>query len=71
MRTRHEIPAFIICESAYEGILIADIEVKVRSDECLAKCTAVVWGEDTYFDNDTSGDFRSNLIDGAIPMWAV
>lgn len=23
------------------------------------------------FDNDTSGDFRSNLIDGAIPMWAV
>lgn len=49
MRTRHEIPAFIICESAYEGILIADIEVKVRSDECLAKCTAVVWGEDTYF----------------------
>ena len=49
----------LFCESAYEGILIADIEVKVRSDECLAKCTAVVWGEDT------------NLIDGAIPMWAV
>lgn len=39
----------LFCESAYEGILIADIEVKVRSDECLAKCTAVVWGEDTYF----------------------
>lgn len=26
----------LFCESAYEGILIADIEVKVRSDECLA-----------------------------------
>ena len=39
----------LFCESAYEGILIADIEVKVRSDECLAICTAVGWGVDTYF----------------------
>ena len=48
MRTRHEIPAFIY-GSAYEGILISDVEVKVRSDECLAKCAAVARGDDTYF----------------------
>lgn len=71
MRTRHEIPAFIICESAYEGILIADIEVKVRSDECLANAQQLCGARIHIFDNDTSGDFRSNLIDGAIPMWAV
>lgn len=35
--------------SAYEEILISDIEVKVRSDECLAKCAAVARGDGTYF----------------------
>ncbi len=50
MRIRQEIPAFIIIYgSAYEGILFFDIEVKVRSEKYLAKCTAVVWGNDTYF----------------------
>ena len=36
-------------EGAYEGILFLDIEVKVRSEKYLAKYTAVVWGNDTYF----------------------
>lgn len=36
-------------ESAYEGILFSDIEVKVGSEKYLAKYTAVVWGNDTYF----------------------
>lgn len=50
MRIRHEKPAFIIIdEGAYEGILISDIEVKVGSEKYLAKYTAVVWGNDTYF----------------------
>jgi len=35
--------------SAYEGILFSDIEVKVGSEKYLAKYTAVVWGNDTYF----------------------
>lgn len=35
--------------SAYEGILFTDIEVKVGSEKYLAKYTAVVWGNDTYF----------------------
>lgn len=48
MRIRHEIPAFLY-ESAYEGILFSDIEVKVGSEKYLAKYTAVVWGNDTYF----------------------
>lgn len=39
----------LFCGSAYEEILISDIEVKVRSDECLAKCAAVARGDDTYF----------------------
>lgn len=49
MRIRHEKPAFILYEGAYEGILISDIEVKVGSEKYLAKYTAVVWGNDTYF----------------------
>ena len=32
-----------------EGILKLGIEVKVSSEECLAKCVAVAWGKDTYF----------------------
>ena len=49
MRTRQEIPAFLYREGSYEGILKSGIEVKVSSEGCLAKCTAVVRGEDTYF----------------------
>lgn len=49
MRTRQEIPAFLYREGSYEGILKSGIEVKVKSDECLAKCVAVTWGNDTYF----------------------
>ena len=36
-------------ESLYEGMLKLSIEVKVKSDECLAKCVAVTRGNDTYF----------------------
>ncbi|MBQ2886962.1 MAG: hypothetical protein IJE43_24890 [Alphaproteobacteria bacterium] len=36
-------------EGSYEEILKSGIEVKVKSDECLAKCVAVTWGNDTYF----------------------
>ena len=41
MRTRQELPAFILYGSVYEGILKSDIEVKAVSDECLARSTAV------------------------------
>lgn len=37
MRTRGEIPAFILFESGNEEISKCGIEVKVRSDKCLAK----------------------------------
>lgn len=40
MRTRDEISAFILIESDNEEISKADIEVKVKSDECLAKNAA-------------------------------
>ena len=49
MRTRQEMLAFIFYEGVYEEILFSAIEVKVWSDKCLAKYTAVVWGKDTYF----------------------
>lgn len=49
MRIRQEKPAFILYEGAYEGILFSNIEVKVGSEKYLAKYTAVVWGNDTYF----------------------
>ena len=49
IRTRQEIPAFFYREGSYEGILKSGIEVKVSSEGGLAKCTAVVRGEDTYF----------------------
>ena len=50
MRTRQEIPAFYIyIEGSYNGILKSGIEVKVSSEECLAKCVAVARGKDTYF----------------------
>ena len=49
MRTRQEIPAFFYREGSYEGILKAGIEVKVSSEGCLAKCTAVARGKDAYF----------------------
>ena len=49
MRTRQEIPAFFYREGSYEGILTYGIEVKVSSEECLAKCVAVARGKDTYF----------------------
>ncbi len=34
--------------SAYEGILKSGIEVKVVSDECLAKSVAGTWGNEAY-----------------------
>lgn len=49
MRTRQEIPAFFYREGSYEGILKSGIEVKVKSENCLAKCVAVTRGNDTYF----------------------
>ena len=49
MRTRQEIPAFFYREVSYEGMLKLGIEVKVSSEECLAKCVAVARGKDTYF----------------------
>lgn len=49
MRTRQEIPAFLYREGSHEGILKSGIEVKVSSEECLAKCVAVARGKDTYF----------------------
>ena len=48
MRTRQEIPAFFYREGSYEGILKSGIEVKVSSDECLAKCVAVTQGDEAY-----------------------
>ena len=41
MRTRQELPAFILYGSVCEGILKSDIEVKAASDECLARSAAV------------------------------
>ena len=41
MRTRQELPVFILYGSVYEGILKSGIEVKAVSDECLAKSVAV------------------------------
>ena len=41
MRTRQELPAFILYGSVYKGILKSDIEVKAESDECLARSAAV------------------------------
>ena len=49
MRTRQEIPAFFYREGLYEGILKLGSEVKVSSEEGLAKCVAVARGKDTYF----------------------
>lgn len=49
MRTRQEISAFFYREGSYEEILKSGIEVKVSSEECLAKCVAVARGKDTYF----------------------
>lgn len=49
MRTCQEIPAFFYREGSYEGILKSGIEVKVSSEECLAKCVAVTRGKDTCF----------------------
>ena len=49
MRTRQEIPAFFYGEGSYEGILKSDIEVKVSSERCLAKCAAVARGKDPCF----------------------
>ena len=40
---------FLYREGSYEGILKSGIEVKVSSEECLAKCVAVARGKDTYF----------------------
>ena len=40
---------FFYREGSYEGILKLGIEVKVSSEECLAKCVAVARGKDTYF----------------------
>ena len=40
MRTRDEISAFILKESDNEEISKADIKVKVKSGECLAKNVA-------------------------------
>ncbi len=36
-------------ECVYEGVLKFNIEVKAWSDKCLAKCTTLVRGDDTYF----------------------
>jgi hypothetical protein len=36
-------------ESLHEGMPKSGIEVKVRSEDCLAKCVAVIRGNDTYF----------------------
>jgi hypothetical protein len=36
-------------ESSHEEIPKSGIEVKVRSEDCLAKCVAVTRGKDTYF----------------------
>lgn len=48
MRTRQELPAFILYGSVCEGILKAGIEAKAVSDECLAKSVAVTWGCEAY-----------------------
>ena len=48
MRTRQELPAFILYESVCEEILKSGIEVKAVSDECLAKSVAVTWGNEAY-----------------------
>ena len=48
MRTRRELPAFILYGSVYEEILKPGIEVKAVSDKCLAKSVAVTWGNDAY-----------------------
>ncbi len=48
MRTRQELPAFILYGSVYEGILKPGIEVKAVSDKCLAKSVAVTWGNEAY-----------------------
>lgn len=41
MRTRHELPASVLCGSEYEEMPEVGIEVKAGSDECLAKSAAV------------------------------
>ena len=41
MRTRQDLPAFILHGSVYEEILKTGIEVKAASDKCLAKSVAV------------------------------
>lgn len=40
---------FLYKEGSCEGILKSGIEVKVKSENCLAKCVAVTRGNDTYF----------------------
>ena len=40
---------FLYKEGSCEGILKPGIEVKVKSENCLAKCVAVTRGNDTYF----------------------
>lgn len=49
MRMRHDKPASVLYGSDYEGISKSGIEVKARSDKCLAKCVAVTRGDETYF----------------------
>lgn len=45
MRTRQELPAFILYESEYEEIPKSGIEVKAVSDECLAKKCSSYMGQ--------------------------
>ena len=48
MRIRHDVPAFQLGEVYARKYHLPGIEVKARSDKCLAKCAAVVRGHEAY-----------------------
>ena len=76
MRTRREQPAFFlsmqyIIGSVSDGIRKQRIEVRFGAINVWQNAQQLCGAGIHIFNNDTSGDFRSTRIDGAIPMWAV